>query len=270
MSASGSADRMEFEMALPWRKLGRGLAALAIVAAACASTASAAGAASSPVAGGPSGSGQCSPQAAAARNDPSPATMKTFGECEIGRRMATLQTLQTAAKASPGLTTADATRAMADIGAASAELTRLKAALDGEVTAAAMRVTIVEVVSRVRVYELVVPQVRLAMVADDVLSLEPHLGQLASDLAARITQARAAGKDVSAAQAALDAMNGALNEAESLAAPWPSRLLALTPAQYDAGTAGPVLQQARAALGSARDRLRTAVQGGRDVLARLK
>ena len=80
-----------------------------------------------------------------------------------------------------------------------------------------------------------------------------------TNLAARIAAAKAAGKDTTAAQADLDAMNASVTAAVGLASPLPAALLPLTPAEYNGGTAGPILASARAALGTARDDLKTAL-----------
>jgi hypothetical protein len=54
-------------------------------------------------------------------------------------------------------------------------------------------------------------------------------------------------------------MNAAVTAAVGLASPLPAALLPLTPAQYNGGTAGPILANARTALGKARDDLKAAV-----------
>jgi hypothetical protein len=254
-------------MNLPLRRTFATLTAAALIAV---SSAGDAGAVSAPVPGGPGGSGVCATQAAAAQASSTVKTLRSFGDCEVARRQSTLGQLTSAIGGSKSLSSADAARLKAVVAAASAELTTLKTNLDSEVTVIALRATIVAVVNRVRAYVLVVPQVRLTIAADDVLSLQPHLSQLSAALAARIATARAAGKDVAAAQASLDAMNAALSDAESLAAPWPAKLAPLTPAQYDSGVAGPTLNQARAALVSASVQLKTAVAAGRAVVEDLK
>ena len=55
-------------------------------------------------------------------------------------------------------------------------------------------------------------------------------------------------------------MNAAVTAGRRLAGPLPAALLPLTPAQYNAGTAGPVLKNARAALVQARGLLQSARQ----------
>ena len=102
-----------------------------------------------------------------------------------------------------------------------------------------------------------------------MLALKPHFDQIAASLTDRIAMAQAAGKDVTSAQASLAAMNAAVTAAVALASPLPAQLLALTPAGL-AGSAATVLQNARTALGAARDDLKSAAQDGRDVIADLK
>jgi hypothetical protein len=252
------------------RRLPARALAILITAATFAAITTADAGAVGPVAGGPAGQDVCSAQAAAATASPTVANLKAFGDCEIARRQTTLASLAGVVKAAPALTTPDRAALNADISTAKATLATLKTQLDSAVTAVACKATIAQVVAKVRVYVLVVPQVRLTVAADDVLSLKPHLQALAAALSQRIADAAAAGKDTAAAQSSLDAMNAALAKAESLAAPWPSQLVSLTPAQYDAGTAGPILQQARSALANASQQLKAALVDGRAILAALR
>jgi hypothetical protein len=228
-----------------------------------------AGAASGPVSGGPAGAGVCATQAAAARSAPTVVNLRAFGDCEIARRQATLAQLANVVKVAKGLTASDAAALRTSVSAAQSEMAGLKTQLDSETAAVALKVTITQIVSKARVYLLVVPQVRLTIAADDVLSLQPHLTALSTSLEGRIADARAAGRNVTRAQAALDAMNAALAKAVSLASTWPARLVSLTPADSAAGTAGPTLNQARLALGQASAQLKLAVADGRAVLAAL-
>jgi hypothetical protein len=248
----------------------RSIAALAAVALMAAITAGDAGALSAPVAGGPGGADVCAAQATAARAVATVANLRAFGDCEVSRRQTTLTQLAGVVAGSRTLTPADVAALNIDINNTSTELATLKTAIDSEATVVALKATIVQVVNRCRVYVLLVPQVRLTVAAEDVLSLQPHLAQLSSSVASRIAQAKAAGKNITAAQTSLDAMNSSLDQAELLAAAWPSRLVSLTPARYDSGAAAPVLQQARVALGKASALLKLAVADGRAALAALR
>ena len=94
---------------------------------------------------------------------------------------------------------------------------------------------------------------------DAVVAAQTRFATVNTNLVARIAAAKAAGKDTTAAQADLDAMNKSVTAAVCLASPLPATLLPLTPAQYNGGTAGPVLASARTALGQARDDLKSAL-----------
>lgn len=225
--------------------------------------------ATAPVSGGPAGAGPCAAQAATARVAVTPAALRAFGDCEIERRIVALGRLSAAVDASTGLTPADAAALTSDIDAARSGLTALKTTIDGQARIAPLRAAILKIVTGYRVYVLLGPQVRLTIAADGVLALKPHFDSLSSTLAVRIAKAHANGKDVTAAQAALDAMNAAVARAQVLASPLPARLLALTPAGFTTGGAAE-LRTARVALVGARDYLKAAAQDGRTVLADLK
>jgi hypothetical protein len=74
-------------------------------------------------------------------------------------------------------------------------------------------------------------------------------------LQARIDAAKAAGKDVAQAQADLDAMNAKVIQVAPMVQGIAAAVLPLTPAQYNAGTAKPILASSR-----------TSLQGGRRLL----
>jgi hypothetical protein len=148
-------------------------------------------------------------------------------------------------------------------------LAALKTSVDGASTAAGLRLAIVQIVSKYRIYELVVPQVNLTIASDTALAIKPHFDQISTDLAARIATEQGKGKDVTAAQAGLSAMNTSVTNAVALANPIPAALLAMTPAGFGPGSAT-TLQGYRAALGQARDDLKSAAQHARDVIAALE
>jgi hypothetical protein len=227
-------------------------------------------ASAAPVAGGPAGSTVCSAQAAAARSGGTVAAFRAFGDCEVDRRLTTLGQLTAAINASLALTAADKSALTAEIGPTSSGLTSLKATIDSAVSVVVLRVRIVEIATQFRVYDLVAPQVYLSNAADGVGAVAAQFGKISTELAGRISAARSAGKDTTAAQAALDATNSAIASAIASASPLPGKLLALTPAQFNAGTAGPVLRSARASIVSARDQLKSAVADARAVLADLR
>ncbi len=208
---------------------------------------------------GPAGRGICATQAVAARTNPTVASLRAFGDCEINRRFTTLNDLAARITASKVMTSSHAATLQAEIGSTRSGLTSLKAAIDSETVVATLKLDVTRIATEFRVYVLVVPQVNLTNAADGVLATQTRFADVDSKLAARIAAAKAAGKDTAAAQTALDAMNASVAKAVGLATPLPAALLALTPAQYNAGTAGPVLASSRAAIVQARDSLKAAV-----------
>ena len=208
---------------------------------------------------GPAGKTVCATQAAAARTTPTVESLRAFGDCEINRRFTTLTDLSARITASKVMTSAHKSTLQSEIASTRSGLTALKATIDSETVIAALKADIVKIATDYRVYVLVVPQVHLVNGADGVLAAQSKFADINTRLSARIAAAKAAGKDTTAAQASLDAMNAAVTKAVALATPLPAALLPLTPAQYNGGTAGPILAGARTALGQARDQLKAAV-----------
>lgn len=209
---------------------------------------------------GPSGKGVCAPQAAAAQPSGGRAaatldTLKAFGDCEINRRLTTLDDLSAKITSSKTITSSDASSLQTEIAASKSGLTNLKATIDADTTVVALKADIVKIASDYRVYLLVVPQVGLTIGADTVLATQSKFADVNTKLQAAIDKAKAASKDVTKAQADLDAMNAAVASAVSLASPIPGEVIPLKPAQYDNGT----LTAARTALGQARDKIKAAL-----------
>ncbi len=210
-------------------------------------------------AAGPSGKGVCAVEATAALADPGVASLQAWGDCEINRRFVTLTNLSARITASKVMTSSDAAALQGEISSTRSGLTSLKATIDSETGLLALRADIVKIATEFRVYLLVVPQANLVNAADGVLAAQARFADVNTRLAARIAAANAAGKNTAAAQADLDAMNAAVTQAAGLATPLPAALLPLTPAEYNGGTAGPILINARTALGQARNLLKSAI-----------
>ena len=200
---------------------------------------------------GPSGKGICAAEQAAVKAGASVEKLQAFGNCEINRRFATLTALSAKITSSKVMTSAHAATLQSEIGSTRAGLTALKATIDAETNLPALRVDITKIATQFRVYLLVVPQVHLTNASDGVLASQSKFATINTNLAARIAAAKAAGKDTTAAQVDLDAMNKADAAAVALASPLAGKLLPLTPADYNGGTAGPIITAARADLAKA-------------------
>jgi len=189
-----------------------------------------------------SGATACSAQRTAAK-DNSVAHLKALGDCEINRRLVTVQTLLDHVSNPNGLTDSDRSALQSLLTADSTGLTTLKAKIDGETDVTTLRTDIGTIVTGYRIYLLMVPMTAEVISADNEAAAVGRLTTVAGKLQARITADLNAGKDVTQAQADLDAMTTALGQVNtSTLAGIPTVLLALTPADYNARTAGPVLK----------------------------
>jgi hypothetical protein len=222
---------------------------------------------------GPSGKGVCATQAAAMKTSAAVETVRALGDCEIARRMTTLDALAGKISASKVLTSSDASVLQSEVASTKTGLTSLKATIDAETNLTALKADVARIATEYRVYLLVSPQANLVSAADGIAAAQTKFADVNTKLAARIAAAKTAGKDITAAQSALDAMNKSAANAVGLAQPLPAKLLPLTPAQYNGGTARPIITSARTTLGQARDQLKVAVADAkacRDALKALK
>lgn len=200
----------------------------------------------------------CSTQWQAAKASPTVGNLQALGDCEVNRRLGTLTTLANRIAGAPVLTAGDRSALTTKIDATRSGLVALKATIDGDTTVTQLRADLRRIVTDYRVYLLVAPQVHLTIGADAESTAVAKLQTLAGKLANAISQAKANGKDVTAAQADLGAMNGQVAAAQARVSPIVAGLLPLTPAQWNAGTAEPVLRADRSAELAARALLATA------------
>ncbi|HZN13044.1 MAG TPA: hypothetical protein VFB78_02150 [Acidimicrobiales bacterium] len=119
-----------------------------------------------------------------------------------------------------------------------------------------------------RVFALVLPRTHLVTVADTELYAAGRLTNASTRLQQAIDDAKANGKDVTQAQADLDAMEAKVASGQASAAGVPASILSLTPADWNANH--DVLQPAHDAAQSARTDLKAAGQLARQVVADLK
>ena len=216
----------------------------------------AAGAASPlvPETGTPAPMRQCVAEAAAAK-DGSVGGLRGLGDCEIDRRLDAITKLQSRVADAAGLAPGDRDALNAQLAADTGGLTALRAKIDGESDVQVLKTDLREIATDFRIYLLMGPKVAEVIAADSELAAAARLGTQAVRLQARIDADKAAGKDVTTAQAALDAMTAKASQVAPLVTGVPAAVLPLTPAQYNAGTAKPILVSSR-----------TGIQGGRGLL----
>lgn len=219
----------------------------------------------------------CIPEWAAVKAHPgSVDALRAVGDCEINRRFVTLDGLTYLVNHSTVLTADHKTDLLtgnsinpASFAAERTGLSTLKGTIDTDTTVGALRTDIAKIAPDYRVYLVVVPKTHLVAAADGTAKASARFVPLATELQNLINQAKAGGKDVTAAQAALDDMNAKVSQANGLIAPVAGSILPLSPTDWNNGIAGPALKSARSTLHSARALLRDARQDAHHVIVLL-
>ncbi len=202
-------------------------------------------------------------------SDASIGNLKVFGFCEIDRRLDTIERLSNAVDESRALTDAHAAALNVILDNSAAGLRALRLEIAADTTVAELREDIQKIFTEFRIYALVTRQVWLVQGADMVNMAGAKLGTTVTRLENLIAEAAANGKDVTEANEHLAAMQAAIAEALAGVAGVADQVLPLTPADWNAGIAGPILRAAREAIAGARTDLRTAMAEAREVIASL-
>ena len=254
-----------------WRSRVAGLAAAALILAGTASGVMAASPSPATSTTAPAHPDlACAAQWQAAKADPSVTTLRALGDCEIARRFVTLTHLTSAVTDAKDLTSAHRSALLAIIDGTRTGLTGLQATIDADTTIASLRTDLPKIAHDYRVYLLVVPQVHLTRAADAAVTATDRLGTVADKLQDWIDRAKAAGKDVRGAQAALDDMERNTALARAQADPVPGAILPLVPADWNDGHASPILGEARDSLRAARNELQAARNDAQACIADLR
>lgn len=249
------------------------LLAVTVVAPTLASTAQPSRAGASPVVAQAEvglGTARCAAARLAARANPTVANFQAVGYCEIDRRLATIDRLGTAVDQAGVLTDDHAAALKSILRNSRAGLAELRGKIAGETTVAAVKEDIGHIFTGYRIYALVARQVNLVRADDRVAAAVARLNTAAGRVADAIARAQSNGKDVTVAKGHLDAMKAAITKAGDEVAGDAANVLAQTPAGWNAGTAKPVLDAARASVSAAQADLRTAVGEGKAALAALR
>ena len=212
---------------------------------------------------------QCAAAWRKAHAEPTVENYKAVGLCEIDRRLATIDRLGNGVADARALTDDHQAALQRILDRSAAGLRSLRAEIEADTTVPELRGDITGIFEDFRIYALVTPQVSLVIGADTVEAAGAALDDTAVDLATLIARAEAAGKDVAEAKAHLAAMEAAIDEALDGVDGVAVAVLPLTPADWNAGLAGPILRKARQAIADARADLRTAKAEARQVIAAL-
>jgi hypothetical protein len=196
--------------------------------------------------------------------------LKTALDNEIARREKALQGLITYVGKVSILSTADAATLTGELNSLIADLQTLKSKVDAETTVPDLQADLKLLQSNLTVYRTVWMWVHLVVGAEYTSSAGTLFDKVATKIAAEIATAQGLGKDTTAVQTLLDAMNASVTQAEGLAQPVSATLLALTPSQLADGSAAPVLKSASSTLMQAWKDLWTARMDAHKALDALK
>jgi hypothetical protein len=201
--------------------------------------------------------------------NPTVESYQAVGTCEIDRRLATIDRLGNAIESARALTDDQQAALQRILDGSTAGLRALRAEIEADTTLAELRPDIKSIFEDYRIYVLVTRQVWLVTASDTVDAAGAALDREAADLQTLIDEAEANGKDVTDAKAHLGAMESAVDAALASVDGVAEDVLPLTPADWNAGAAGPILRAAHQSIVDARGDLRTAMSEARQVIAAL-
>ncbi len=174
----------------------------------------------------------------------------------IAQRFTQIDQLNNQMTASNALTPAHHSQLSSELASSRSGLANLQTQITAATTLAQLRTLCPQIVDNYRIYVLETPKVHLTVAADREAALVAKMTTIGTKLQAAITAAQGKGQDVGNAPALLTDFNAKVADASSKAGA-AAAVLPLTPAQYNAGTARPVLESVHDGL----------VQGGGDLLA---
>jgi hypothetical protein len=173
--------------------------------------------------------------------------IQTAADKKIASLIKSLGSLDVRVGKITGLSSADQAVLTGEINGLIASLNALKVKIDAETTLAGAQADLVTLSNDAVYARSIGYQVRLIACAESAIAQGPKLQTLATTLAGQIAAAPS-GIDTAEALAHLADMNSKIAAGEALAGPLPGILLALTPAQLQAGKGNPTLAKAGADL----------------------
>ncbi len=214
--------------------------------------------------------GRCAEAWRAFSNDPTIAEGIALGDCEIDRRIDDLGTVRARVVASVVMTDGHQTTVLRIIDSTTHDLRALRAEIHADTDLAELTADLRRIAHDFRVYVLVIPQAHLTNAADAVIAIGRRFDAFHEKATGYIERAKAAGYDTTTAEEALASMNRHVAAAEKLVDGLADKVLELTPADWNDGTAKPILDEARRDLRQAREELRAARADAKAVIDALR
>lgn len=198
---------------------------------------------------------------------------KEQAQKEIDRRIQGLTKMSTRVDGMKRVSATGKTTVSATVQAEIAKLTALKAKVAASTDIETLRADIKSITQSHRIYALIMPQSQIITAADKIVTTADSMTTLSTKLQTRITEAKAAGKDVSAQEAALVAFTAKLADAKVQAAAAISLTSGLTPDNGDntkAAANRKALMDARAKIKAGNESLRAAYAEAKKVINNVK
>jgi hypothetical protein len=197
-------------------------------------------------------------------------TTQTACEHAIDDRSAALDKLAAAVDGRPAVTDEHQATLDGQLADASSGLTALRDAIATDTDPASLKADCQAIVQDYRVFLVVVPRTHEVVASDALVDGADKLSARVGDLQSAIDTAEANGHDVTHDRELLADLQAKVASAHDAAAGVPATVIGLTAADWNAGTAKPVLEAGHATLKSARGDLARALQDARQIVQDLK
>ena len=188
----------------------------------------------------------------------------------IDRRFTTIDQLTNATNAADTLSGDHRATLQVELSADRTGLQGLRAQITAATDLATLKQLCPKIVTDYRVYLLEVPTVHLTIAADREGAAAAHLDSVGTKLNDAITKAQAAGKDVGPAPTLYADFTARVADAKASSTGVPGAVLPLTPADYNDGSAIPVLNSSRDSLVKGKGDLLAARDDATKIVAILK
>ena len=196
----------------------------------------------------------------AKKNQETITRLKPKADQEIDRRIASLNELNTRVQAMVKLSAAQKAAISTTIQTQIQVFTALKAKVDADTDFDVLKADVKSITDSYRVYALVLPQIQVIAAADRLSTTADMVASMGTKIQARIAEAQAAGKNITAAQSALADMGAKVADANVQAQSAITAIISLVPDQGDKTKA----EANRAALENARKIIKTGEQDLKD------
>jgi hypothetical protein len=163
---------------------------------------------------------------------PRMAFLKARGHLAIQRRLNELDRLSALTHSATHLKGADRAALLSKLSSDRSGLQSLDKKIQSDTDATTLHNDLQSIVNAYRIYVLVAPQVHLTVAADRIGAFIEYGDSVVGRLLSAIDKAKAKGKDVKAAQAAVNDLKTELSDAATEVAGIPSKVIALTPSGY--------------------------------------